>query len=68
MLESYDVEFSAAEAIVALLDRRYHYEFLRDDSYFLAMILISFGSRRNLMIQEWTMKPMRSASWRPTLF
>lgn len=52
MLKSYDVEFSAAEAIVALLDRRYHYEFLRDDSYFLAMILISFGSRRNLMIQE----------------
>lgn len=52
MLEGYDVEFAAAEAIVALLKRRYHYEFLRDDSYFLAMILISFGNRKNLMIQE----------------
>lgn len=52
MLEGYDVEFSAAEAIVGLLKRRYHYEFLRDDSYFLAMILVSFGSRRNRIIQE----------------
>ncbi|WP_303016078.1 BglG family transcription antiterminator [Holdemania massiliensis] len=52
MLEAYDVEFETAEAIVKLLDRRHHYEFLREDIYFLAMILISFGNRRNLMIQE----------------
>ena len=52
MLEAYDVEFETAEVIVKLLDRRHHYEFLREDIYFLAMILISFGNRRNLMMNR----------------